>query len=191
MRLSEFEDAPTKVRHPVYEESMLYTTAPEWSTGEVLVAAACRGLVLGVRESAVDLGNIGRVPELMPAAAGGPDTWARLLTDRGGIASPLRHGQYSPMAARQLMPLVPTIARIAGVLGKRPLSRWNPSNLLLETLGAGVGKADGERIVHALGEALEVSSSDDVFARFVENSLSQGLRAVQPLPSSVAPYREL
>ena len=182
MQLAEFENAPTKERHPAYEASLFYTTAPEWSTGEVLLAAAYRRLVLGVSESAVDLENIARTPDLMPAITGGRQIWARLLTERGGIASPLRHGQYSPLASRQLMPLVPSIARIAGVLGKKPRSRWNPGNLLLETIGAGLGKSRGEALACALGEALEVTPSDDIFARFVEESLRQGLHAVQPTP---------
>ena len=191
MQVSEFEEAPTKARHPAYETSMLYTTAPEWSTGEVLLAAACRGLVLGVSESTVDLANIGGVPRLMPAAAGGTGTWTRLLTAKGGIASPLRHGQHSPMAARQLMPLVPQIARIAGVLGKRPRSRWNPANLLKETVGSGLGQAGGAAVLRALGEALVVSAADDVFARFVENSLREGLQGLQPAPAAEPPFAAL
>ena len=191
MQLSQFENAPTKERHPAYEKSMLYTTAPEWSTGEVLLASAYRGLLLDVSESTVDLENIARAPDSMPASTGGRETWTRLLTERGGIASPLRHGQHSPMASRQLMPLVPSIARIAGVLGKRPRSRWNPSNLLLETIGAGLGKTNGEALIHTLGDALEVTTADDVFARFVEESLRQGLQNVQPTPSATAPFRSL
>lgn len=191
MQLQEFETEPTKKRHPAYDASLLYTTAPEWSTGEVLLAAACRRLLLGIGESTVDLDNITRAPALMPTAVGGPQVWTPLLTERGGIASPLRHGQFSPTASRQLMPLVPTISRIAGVLGKRPRSRWNPSNLLLDTIGAGSGKAAGEALVRALGEALEVTASDDVFARFVEDSLRQGLQAVTPAPQAAAPYRTL
>jgi hypothetical protein len=155
MKVSELEGAPTSERHPAYAGSMLYTTAPEWSTGEVLLAAAYRGLLLDVRESAVDLENISRVSDAMPAAVGGRETWSRLLTERGGIASPLRHGQYSPMASRQVMPLVPSVARIAGVLGKRPRSRWNPYNLLLETIGAGLGSSEGLGLVRSLGASLE------------------------------------
>jgi hypothetical protein len=191
MQVQDFESEPTKKRHPSYEGSLLYTTAPEWSTGEVLLAAAYRRLVLGVNESTIDLENIARTPALMPAGVGGRDVWMPLLTERGGIASPLRHGQFSPTASRQLMPLVPTIARIAGVLGKRPRSRWNPSNLLLETIGAGRGKADGEALVVALGEALEVAPTDDVFARYVEDALRQGLQGVDPVPVTPAPFRQI
>jgi hypothetical protein len=191
VELSKFESAPTRERHPVYEESFLHTTAPEWSTGEVLLAAAYRGLVLGVSESAVDLENIARTPARMPPRTGGPETWARLLTERGGIASPLRHGQYSPMASQQLMPIVPTIGRIAGVLGRRPRSRWNPSNLLLETIGAGAGNVHGDSLLKALGKALEVTANDDVFARFLEESLRAGLQGVDPRGEPTPPYQSL
>lgn len=191
MQLSEFENEPTKKRHPSYEGSMLYTTAPEWSTGEVLLSAAYRRLVLGVGESSIDLRNISLAAGKMPTEVGGPQTWDRLLTAKGGIASPLRHGQYSPTASRQLMPLVPTIARIAGVLGKTPRSRWNPSNLLLQAIGAGRGKADGEALLRQLGAALQVSANDDVFARFVEDSLRRGLDDVEPVPATTAPFEHV
>src|SRR5690349_983109 len=119
MSLADFCAAPTKERHAAYDASMLSGTAPEYSTGEVLISSAYRRFILGMSERAVDLENIKKAPEKMPAAAGGPDLWSRLF-ERGGIASPFRHGQYSPLAARQLMPLVPSVAKIAGVLGKRP-----------------------------------------------------------------------
>jgi hypothetical protein len=191
MQVSEFEIAPTKNRHPVYDDSMLYSTAPEWSTGEVLLAAAYRRLILGISESSVNLDNIEQVPSAMPAETGGPETWSRLFIERGGIASPLKHGQYSSLASRQLMPLVPSVARIAGVLGKRPRSRWNPSNLLLEVIGAGVGRVNGQTLVRQLGESLAITSSDDVFARFLEDSLQQGLQQVQPSPMASAPFHSL
>lgn len=188
MRVSEFQTSPTENRHPVYEDSMFYSTAPEWSTGEVLLAAAYRRLILGISESSVDLGNIEQLPAAMPADLGGPETWTQLLTKRGGIASPLKHGQYSPLASRQLMPLVPSVARIAGVLGKRPRSRWNPSNLLLETIGAGVGQQEGVALVQQFGESLTIAPSEDVFARFIENSLRRGMQQVQP---ATPPYQSI
>ena len=63
MQLQDFESEPTKKRHPVYEASMLYATAPEWSTGEVLLAATYRRLLLGVSEG----------------------EWVRLVSRRGDI----------------------------------------------------------------------------------------------------------
>jgi hypothetical protein len=182
MSFSQFASAPTQERHPAYSASMLSGTAPEYSTGEVLLASAYRKFILGVGEGSIDLENIKRAHESMPEEVGGPGLWSRLLMDRGGIASPFRHGQYSPLASRQLMPLVPSVARIAGVLGKRPRSRWNPSNLLLETIGAGADSATGQAIIRALEEALAVTEQDDVFARFIEQALREGLQNITPLP---------
>lgn len=191
MKLSEFEAEPTEAKHPCYATSFLYPVAPEWSTGEVLLAAACRGLLLGVSEKTVDLGNIERVPSLMSSEFGGPVLWNRLLSDRGGFASPLRHGQYSPTSSRQLMPLVPSLARVAGVLGKKPRSRWNPTTLLLEAVGGGVGPSAGEQLIRDFGDALTVSESDDVFARFTERAMQAALKDVAPKPADRPPYTTL
>jgi hypothetical protein len=188
MTLAEFKSAPTKERHPTYRSSMFAGTAPEYSTGEVLLASVYRNFLLDIRESSVDLENIRRAPELMPATVGGPDVWSRLMMERGGITSPFRHGQYSPLASRQLMPLVPSVARIAGVLGKRPRSRWNPSNLLLETLGSGADVNEGDELIRKLGEALSVNEDDDLFARFVEEALQQGLQNINPPGAQAPPY---
>lgn len=190
MQLADFQRAPSKERHPAYEASMFANNAPEYSTGEVLLASAYRGLLLGVGESGIDLDNIAKLPDAMPAAAGGRETWSRLLLEKGGIASPLRHGQYSPLASRQLMPIVPSIARIAGVLGK-PRSRWNPFNLLLEVIGAGAGTTAGDALLQQLGAALAVDHCDDAFARFIEESMQQGLRGTAPEPQLNAPYHSI
>jgi hypothetical protein len=186
MTLAEFKSAPTKERHQSYRTSMFAGTAPEYSTGEVLLASVYRSFLLDVSESSVDLENIRRAPESMPTSVGGSEVWSRLLMERGGLTSPFRHGQYSPLASRQLMPLVPSVARIAGVLGKRPRSRWNPSNLLLETLGSGVDLNNGDELIRKLGEALAVTVGDDLFARFVEEALQQGLQNINP-PGHNAP----
>jgi hypothetical protein len=190
MQLAEFQRAPQKERHPAYEASMFANNAPEYSTGEVLLASAYRGLLLGVGEGGIDLDNITKLPEAMPVSAGGRETWSRLLLERGGIASPLRHGQYSPLKSRQLMPIVPSIARIAGVLGK-PRSRWNPFNLLLEVIGAGLGTAAGDALIQQLGSTLAVNATDDAFARFIEESMQQGLKGFTPEPQPNAPYLNL
>lgn len=189
MRVTDFEQAPSMSRHDSYADSMFASTAPEYSTGEVLLASAYRGLLLGVTESRVDLANIGQTPAKMTATAGGPEVWEPLLLRRGGLASPLRHGQHSPIASQQLMPLVPSIARIAGVLGQ-PRSRWTPFNLLLETIGAGAGATNGQALLTGLGEALVIDGNDDILARFVEHALDEGLRGVEPVPATVPPYTQ-
>src|SRR5262245_58560362 len=123
MNLAEYKQSPTRERHEAYDASMLSGAAPEYSTGEVLLASLYRSFLVGVNEGSVDLDNIKHVHESMPAELGGPELWSRLLQGQGGIASPFRSGQKGPLVSRQLMPIVPSIARIGGVLG-RPRSRW-------------------------------------------------------------------
>jgi hypothetical protein len=69
------------------------------------------------------------------------------------------------------MPLVPSVANFAGVLGRQPRSRWNPSNLLLDVIGCGLGAEEGAKLISALSTALAVGPGDDVFARFAEEAL--------------------
>lgn len=189
MRVADFEEAPSMSRHQSYADSMFANTAPEYSTGEVLLASVYRGLLLGITESRVDLANIAQTSSRMPVPVGGQDVWEPLLLRRGGLASPLRHGQHSPIASQQLMPLVPSVARIAGVLGQ-PRSRWTPFNLLLETVGAGSGAAGGQSLLTRLGDALVINNNDDIFARFVEYALQEGLRGIEPVPAATAPYTQ-
>lgn len=191
MQVSEFEDSPSKNRHPYYDDSMLYPAAPEWSTGEVLLSSAYRRFILGIPESEINLDDIEQARVSMPANVGGQDAWSKLLVERGGISSPLKHGQHSPVASRQLMPIVPSVARIAGVLGKRPRSRWNPSNLLLQTIGAGLGPAANASLLREFGDAMMVTTTDDIFARFVDSALQQGLRGIGPSPAATPPFRAL
>jgi hypothetical protein len=69
------------------------------------------------------------------------------------------------------MPLVPEIARYACVLGKKR-DRWYPGNLLMQVIGAGVGKDEGEKLASRLVKALKVDDDDDLFALYLNNSLA-------------------
>lgn len=165
MSLNEFKNKPTENNHPIYMGSIFSTTAPEYSTGEILIGSVYRKLLLGnLGEATVDLDKLPSLPSRFPESAGGETIWSILLR-QGGIGSPPPKRSHR----LQLMPLVPEIARHACVLGSKR-SRWNPSNLLFETIGAGVGKQQGEDLIQKLGYALQVNQDDDLFARFVESS---------------------
>jgi hypothetical protein len=138
---------------------------------------------LEIRDSDVDLEGVTRLPTLVAPAFGGEELWKRLIFSKGGIASPLRGGQYGSALSRQLMPIVPPVARTACVLGKKPRSRWYPANLLMEVIGSGAGEGYGKTIVDSLGTALKVDDTDDVFARFV----SRALESTFP-PPTIPPY---
>ncbi len=168
MTLDEFmKDAPKK-NHPKYQSSLFSVTAPEYATGEVLLGSVYRKLLLDEPESTIDLDKIASLPAKFPASVGGEKLWGILL-EQGCIGSPTPKRSQR----QQLMPLVPEIARHACVLGSQR-SRWNPSNLLFEAIGAGVGKEEGEKLIQDLGQSLEVGNDDDIFARFVEGSFKTG-----------------
>jgi len=167
LSLTDFRERLWKSEHPSYDGSALSPVAPEYSTGEVLLGAAYRRLLLGVQEATVDPEGINTLPtQLEPTGL-----WDELLLGEGGLASPALAGQRGTAILRQLMPLVPEVARHACVLG-RPRSRWDPARLLFSTIASGNGEESAREILHRVRLALSVSDDDDLFARFVETSLA-------------------
>ncbi len=86
---------------------------------------------------------------------------------------------------------MPSVERIERVLGKRQRSRWKPSKLLLETLGRGADINDGDALILKLGEALAFTGDDDLFARFVEEALQQGLQNIKKYDIYAPPYTSI
>jgi hypothetical protein len=182
LTVEEFKADPTKYRHAAYDNSLFSGVAPEYSTGEVLLGSAYRRLLLQMRDSEVELDRVPDLPATVPQEFGGKELWNAILLERGGIESPLRGGQYGSALARQLMPIVPPVARAACVLGKKPRSRWYPANLLMEVIGAGTSFAAAKSLVKSFGKALAVGPDDDLFARFVSHALEAIFPAPNPLP---------
>jgi hypothetical protein len=150
--------------HPRYRESIFVPVAPEWATGEVLVGAAYRKLLLNVSEAIVDREHVKSLSrELDPS-----DAWDELFKLPTGLASP--PSPRDTLKLPQLMPLVPSIARYACVLGT-PRGRWDPGNLLLSTIGSGCPPPANRERISRFRDALRVDDRDDLFARFLEFSL--------------------
>lgn len=182
MSLDDFMQDPSKNSHSQYQSSLFASTAPEYSTGEVLLGSVYRKLIFDESESAINLEEIPTLPlRFQSKNLGSAGLWGILL-QQGGIGSPTPKRSKLP----QLMPLVPEIALHACVLGSQR-SRWNPANLLLETIGAGYGKKRGEELIVKLGQAIEVGNEDDIFARFVENSF----RGINEKPLSASNYTRI
>lgn len=181
MTLEDFRKAPQKSEqnHPSYQASIFAATAPEYATGEVLLGSIYRNLLLNEPESTIDLDKLPSLAGKFPKDVGGEELW-NILLKQGAIGSP--PPKRSPR--QQLMPLVPEIARHACVLGGMR-SRWNPSNLLYETIGSGLGPRDGETLLQELGGALEVGIDDDIFARFIEDSFKK----IGGKPTFSPPYK--
>lgn len=171
MNLSDFLASPTRITHPAYDGSFLTSARPEYSTGEVLLGSAYRRLLLDCHDREVDLEEINQLPErLSKGVKSSGDMWRSLLLERNGLASPPPGGPQKH-GLPQLMPLVPEIGRYACVLGKKR-DRWYPGTLLLQVIGAGKGNREGQRLLDSLAQALTVATNDDLFARFLDNSLS-------------------
>jgi hypothetical protein len=182
--LSRFLDRPTSEVHPAYAGSMLSRVAPEYTTGDGLVAAAYRTILLGVQDREVDLETIPRLPGDLGAAASlveiGLDSpsalaafvesWRDLVGAPGGLTSPTPAG--SPARLPQLTPLVPNIAHRSGVIGKFGRGRWQPGTLVLSAIWSGAGPDDAPGLVTSLADALAVGPDDDLFARYVETTLA-------------------
>lgn len=181
--LAGFLDRPTSEVHSSYAGSVLSPVAPEYTTGEGLVAAAYRTILLDVPDRSVDLETIPLLPRQLgeaaalsdlgvgsqPALAAFVESWRDLVTAPGGLVSPTP--ARSPGRLPQLTPLVPTIAYRSGVIGKFGRGRWSPGNLLLSAIWTGAGPQGAPPLVTSLGGALEVGPGDDLFARYVETSL--------------------
>lgn len=171
--------------HPAYRESVLMPVAPEWTTGEVLLAATYRKLILKVSEKNVDREQISDylLTKLEPRAM-----WNDLFTLPGALRSPRPRKDPLP----QVMPLVPELARYSGVLGK-PRSRWDPGNLLLSTIASGIEREGFDPFVIHLASHLKVEAGDmstpgdDIFAQYIEEQL----RTVSGSPITNDPVRDL
>ncbi len=175
MSLSAFNEDPTKL-HEAYDGSFLTTVRPEYSTGEVLLGSAYRRLLLNKHDREVDLEDITRLPgHLATIPLESEAMWKGLFLERSGLASPPPAGQQKH-GLRQLMPLVPEIGRYACVLGKKR-DRWYPGSLLMQVIGAGVGRSNGQGLVLRLQEALDINDGDDLFAIFLNGHLRDN-----PLP---------
>lgn len=181
--LEKFLGRPSAEVHPRYTGSVLAPVAPEYTTGEGLVAAAYRTLLLDLHDKDVDLAKIPKLPEqlvntladngLIAAAERAPllEFWRDLIMGPAGLSSPTPAGSQARLP--QLMPLVPSVAHRSGVIGVHGRGRWQPATLLLSAIWSGSRGADGSRLVEDLRGALEVGGGDDLFARYVEACLAE------------------
>ncbi len=179
--LDDFRNEPTKRSHPSYKDSLFTFTAPEYSTAEVLLGSLYRKLLLGKHDNEIDLESIEQLVKDIGNRWQQDDLATLLLAHRGGIASPIRSGQRGAVPYKQLMPLVPPIARYACVLGKKR-NRWFPGDLALQVIGTGLGPERGNPFVAQLQGSLAVTNEDSVLSRFITRELD-ALVPPDPIPT--------
>ena len=171
--------------HAALRESMMLPEASQESTHEVLLASACRRLVLGIGEKEVNLGMFRELADNMPEPYGSPGLWGDLFDTTHGLRSPPRKNQ-DPLI-RSMIPLVPELCRYGGKLGGDSTNPWNPSNLLFQVVGAGLGPGPAsESLLRRLAEALSVDGNDDILAQYLEHSLLKSRTAIGTATAATA-----
>lgn len=169
---------------------MLTFEAAEYATSEVLLASAYRKLLLDTNDASVDLARLTDFAKELNQTFARADTLLaqenlanQLLFENGGIGSPQKSGQLGLQVLRSLMPIVPQVGRHAGVIGK-VRNRWNPGNLLIQAIGAGLNEAEGNALIENMRNALSVTSDDDIFARFLEQYMVMAGSNTPPITST-------
>ena len=172
MTLVQFRQRPFLENHPEYERSCLSIgVQPEYATGDVLLGSCYRALqMVTVQESEVDLEDVNQLPERLGSYTGPVEMWQFVFEK--ALRSPVRPRESSSRPLPQLVPLVPSLGKFSGVLG-RPRSRWNPGRLAIYALACGVGPDDFDGTAKDLAKAIDVEEGeDDQLAVFLEQSIS-------------------
>lgn len=170
--LAQFRERPFRHNHREYDRSCLNIgVQPEYATGDVLLGSCYRELQLVmVQESIIDLEDVNQLPEQLGSDSVQIEAW-RFIFEQA-LRSPVRPGETSSRPLPQLVPLVPSLAKFSGVLG-RPRSRWNPGRLAMYALACGVGPIGFPETARSLAKAIEViDGEDDQFAIFLEQGTS-------------------
>ena len=200
MSLAQFRHRPFLENHSQYERSCLSIgVQPEYATGDVLLGSCYRALqMVSVQESEIDLEDVNQLPERLGSHLGTVRMWQFVFEK--ALRSPVRPRESSSRPLPQLFPLVPSLGKFSGVLG-RPRSRWNPGRLAVYALACGVGPRDFGETAKDLAKAIDVEEGeDDQLAVFLEQSISELLGdqrkpvdenwTVPGLTWSQVPYRE-
>lgn len=123
-----------------------------------------------MQESKVNLEDVYHLPERLSSDADQVEMW-RFIFDQA-LRSPVRPGERSFKPLPQVVPLVPSLGKFAGVLG-RPRSRWNPGRLAMYAIACGAGPLKFSGITKELARAIDVKDDeDDILSIFLEKSIS-------------------
>lgn len=167
MSFDDFLRDPWRKLQPAYSDSPVnMRPAPEYASGEVILASVMRAVGFGVAE-----GNVpakGRAFDKGSGVAVGgihPDTWGTVL--HGILESPKQPNQ----SAKRFLSLSPIVPDVSLYSGSARLSgnSWNPGALVWRMVRLGCSTEEDARALWSrLFQTLSVTSSDDVWARWVD-----------------------
>ena len=163
--------------HPAYSASFLnMRPAPEFATGEVVLASLHRKIGWGKPESQVPTrgrhllkqldGGGHRLPDNRRVSAA---VWKELL--EGILRSPKQPNQ-SKKRFLQISPIVPDAA-IYSLSARLAANSWNPGQMVARYLQFGDASAEGTQDRwKRLYEALSINENDDVWSKFLSREFS-------------------
>lgn len=190
MTMQQMRESPWKSSHDAYDSSAFnIRPAPEFSTAEVVVASLYRAVGFdGFPER--DVPKSGRDFDRMSQRANAkkieqgkirPDTWRTVL--HGVLESPKQPNQ-STKRFLQLSPVVPDVALYSGS-ARLAGSSWNPGQLIQRMICLGSeSDAGAESLWSKLFNALSVTASDDVWARWLQEEFQRRGRSAIKWASS-------
>ena len=179
MTVEEFCANPWKTSHRMYDSSAFnIRPAPEFSTAEVAIASLYRSSGFsGHAES--DVPKAGREFDRLSKASLARmdevgtikgDTWQNVL--HGVLESPKQPNQSSKRFL-SLSPVVPDVALYSGS-ARLAGNSWNPGALVQRMIQLGsASQVEAGMLWDRLFQALSVSDSDDVWARWLQGEFSR------------------
>jgi len=192
MSVEAFMDNPWKESHPTYENSTFFhiRPAPEFATAEVVVASLYRASGFeGLSEKEVpSAGREFTKESLMPKVhqkSGSKvdmDTWRVVL--HGVLESPKQPNQSSKRFL-QMCPIVPNVALYSGS-ARLSGNSWNPGQLVKRMINFGANDSVAANTLwENLFDGLSISSSDDIWARWLNQEFELRRRSSPPWKPSL------
>ncbi len=177
MSFEEFKKGPAKKTHTSYRDSFLHMRpAPEFASGEVVLASTYRSVGSTISESKVPtLGrefskkiakdNRSHTPGRIDS-----DSWQGLIT--GTLRSPKQPNQSSKRFL-QISPVVPD-ATIYSLSARLTTNSWNPGELVSRIIQfSKSSQHDSQSLWDKLFYSLCVDDNDDIWARFLQQEFEQ------------------
>ncbi len=166
--------------HSAYSGSFLHMRpAPEYATGEVVVASCYRNFVFPglISEGKVpqygrDLDKRLRKASAKPANAG----HLRASDLSAVIDGPLRSPKQPNQTAKRFLQITPVVpdAAIYSLSARLTHNSWNPGLLIMRMIGYGSTSSEQfARQASELRDALSIDSSDELWARFFQSELAE------------------
>ena len=171
MEPKQFIEDPWKQTHKAYIESFLnMRPAPEYASGEVLLASLYRNVGLQVKEGSVPK-NGRALKNLLSSKSAGqsqnfpPEEFYEVISQ--SLSSPKVQNQ-SGKRFLQICPLVPDAA-IYSLSARLSSNSWNPGNLIASMLCYGLNEEDQILTVwQKIFASLSVTAEDDPWARTLQ-----------------------